>query len=51
MQALSQRWSCIGSGGEWIAAAQACEYRPVNPFVVPTRPRARERNLLHEEER
>ena len=51
MQFLSQRWSCIASGGDWIAAAQACQYRPVNPFVVPARPHSREQNLLNEDER
>ena len=51
IQAVSQRWACIANGGVWIAEVQGCEYRPVNPFVVPARPHAREQNLLKEEER
>jgi hypothetical protein len=51
MQALSLQWSCTASRGHWVPELQACEYRPANPFVLPTRPRAREQNLLNEEER
>ena len=51
MQALSLQWSCVASGGYWIAEAQACEYRTPRPFVLPTLPHAPEQNLLNEEER
>jgi hypothetical protein len=51
VQVLPSRWNCIASGGYWVVAAQACEYRAAHPFGVPPRPGSGEHDLLNEESR
>jgi hypothetical protein len=50
-QLVSARWNCAASGGQWIEASLACEYRINRPLGLPTDPASREQDPLNEVDR